>query len=223
MFRNLVRSLRLWLAPAALWVASVSPAAAQEIFGGLNTAGLGCGSCSTGICQSHHCPPPLQHCQERPPVIRVKCGCPKPICNPCNQPGWGYYETCWSPWPFPPDYNHCATLPPAATIALSGPNNPNAPYYGPNNQGQMPTNRQPPLIGEPSMPAVTAPPIPTTPVMPRYNQPVPSQQMPSQPLPTQPNFQPMPGGGIDSLPVPRPENPRPEVPPRPLPNPGGAF
>lgn len=229
MYRNLVRSIRLWLLPAALWVASVSPAAAQEVFGGWAGA---CGvECGIG-CQTHHCPPPLQHCQERPPIIRVKCGCPKPICNPCTQPNWGYYETCWSPWPWPPDYNHCSKLPPAATIALSGPNNPQYPNYGPNggpntvpNAGQYPTNRQPPLAVEPSMPPVSSPPIPTTPGMPRMSTtPMPQQPTPQQPMPPQnpmPNVQPMPGGGIDALPVPRPENPRPELPPRPLPNPGG--
>jgi hypothetical protein len=217
MYRNLMRSLRLWLAPAAIWIATVAPASAQEMFGGwAGSCGLECGT--TLGCQSHHCPPPLQHCQERPPVIRVKCGCPKPICNPCNQPNWGYYETCWTPWPFEPNYNHCLVVPPAATIALSGPHNPSTPYYGPNGQnqgqGQGGQYRQPPLPVEPSMPPVTAPPIPTTPVMPRFG------GNPGQP---QPNFQPMPGGGIDSLPVPRPETPRPELPPRPLPNPGGAF
>lgn len=244
MFRNLVRSFRLWLTPAALILASVAPADAQEVFGGWGSCGLDCGTCPVG-CQTHHCPPALQHCQEGAPKIRVKCGCPKPICNPCTQPNWGYYETCWRPWPFEPNYHHCIELPPAATIALTGPQNPNYPYYGPNGQGGYPNQgvapnpgRVAPLPVEPSMPPVTAPPIPTTPVMPRMGagpqNTLPMQPMP--PLPPQPNTpmpQPVPGGGIDSLPVPRPgggdrfdgaryDGTRYDG-ARPLPNPGGAF
>src|SRR6478735_1178676 len=39
-------------------------------------------------CQRTHCPPPLKHCMEGHPRICWKCGCPKPICNPCDQPNW---------------------------------------------------------------------------------------------------------------------------------------
>ena len=165
MSRNLVQSLRLWLAPAALWMASASSAHAQDVFDGW---GSSCGTCSVSMgCQSHHCPPPLSHCQEHAPIIRVKCGCPRPICNPCNQPGWGYYETCWSPWPWPPNYNHCLTMPPAATIALSGPNNPNSPFYGPGGQGGPGMQGQPPIRNTPltpNMPPYAGPPVQTTPV-----------------------------------------------------------
>ncbi len=211
MSRNLVRMLRLWLAPAALWMASAASAHAQNVFDGWG--GADCGSCSVSMgCQTHHCPPPLSHCQERPPIIRVKCGCPRPICNPCNQPGWGYYETCWSPWPWPPNYSHCLTMPPAATIALNGPTNPNSPFYGPGGQGgpgtQAPPIRNTPVA--PNMPPYAAPPVQTTPVMP--------QMAPRTNNPLPQTIQPMPGGGIDALPVPRQD-----APPRPLPNPGGAY
>src|SRR5439155_1922322 len=138
----------------------MAPGAAMAPLAAGSCASGSCSTCATGhFCQTHHCPPPLQHCMEGHPHIRVKCGCPKPICNPCNQPGWGYYEACWSPWPFPPNYNHCVTLPPAATIALSGPNNPNAPYYGPGGPGEAtyPSTRSLPAPVAPSMPPVTAP------------------------------------------------------------------
>jgi len=203
MTRNLVRSLQLLIAPIVLWAASLSPACAQDLFNGW---GAGCNTCSVGtFCQTHHCPPPLSHCQEQPPVIRVKCGCPRPICNPCAQPGWGYYEPCWSPWPFPPSYNHCLTLPPAATVALSGPNNAVAPNYGQGGPGRgaepmLPSPRPLPAPVAPSMPPVTAPPVPTTPAMPRV---APNPMTGSSALPQGPQ-QPL---GFDGLPFPRMEVP----------------
>ena len=63
----------------------------------------GCATCPTACptdrCQIAHCPPWLHHCQERPPVICIKRGCPKPVCSPCGLPNFGYYQTCWTPWP----------------------------------------------------------------------------------------------------------------------------
>jgi len=58
-------------------------------------------------CQRHHCPPHFRHCQERGPRIRFHKGCPKPICNPCDLPHWGYWETSWRQWPFPPNWAPC--------------------------------------------------------------------------------------------------------------------
>jgi hypothetical protein len=45
--------------------------------------------------------------------------CPKPICDPCNLPHFGYFETCWHPWPFPADFSHCGSPPPAALVQLN--------------------------------------------------------------------------------------------------------
>ena len=70
-------------------------------------------------CQHFHCPPGLKHCMEGPPHIHFQKGCPRPICNPCVNQNWGYFEPCWNPWPWPPDFSHCRAIPPAATIALS--------------------------------------------------------------------------------------------------------
>ena len=79
-----------------------------------------CGGCGA-ICQTHHCPPPFYHCQERPPVICIKCGCPRPVCNPCVRPNFGYFQSCWIPWPLPPDWSHCPVPPPAAFVQLGQP------------------------------------------------------------------------------------------------------
>jgi len=79
-----------------------------------------CGACG-GICQTHPCPPHFHHCQERPPVICIKCGCPRPVCNPCALPNFGYFQACWTPWPLPPDWSHCPVPPPAAYVQLGTP------------------------------------------------------------------------------------------------------
>ena len=53
------------------------------------------------------CPPPYVHCQEGPPRLKFKCVCPRPVCGPCDLRHYGYYPTCWSPFPWPPDYSCC--------------------------------------------------------------------------------------------------------------------
>src|SRR5207244_1046702 len=53
------------------------------------------------------CPPPYVHCQEGPPRLRFRCVCPRPVCGPCDLKHYGYYPTCWSPFPWPPDYSCC--------------------------------------------------------------------------------------------------------------------
>jgi hypothetical protein len=63
-----------------------------------------------------HCPPHYYWWQEGPPRIKIKRACPRPICPPCQLEHWGYYETCWRAWPFPPDWSHCPTPPAAAMI-----------------------------------------------------------------------------------------------------------
>lgn len=86
--------------------------------GGCSTGNCGttvsAGSCYS--CQKFHCPPHYKHCQEGAPRICFQHGCPKPICDPCTQPNWGYYQTCWTPWPWPPNWNHCPVQPPASAV-----------------------------------------------------------------------------------------------------------
>jgi hypothetical protein len=62
-----------------------------------------------------HCPKTV-FCRPKAPCIKYKCVCPKPIC-PCGGEleNFGYYPTCWRPWPFPPNYSHCPVPPTIAT------------------------------------------------------------------------------------------------------------
>ncbi|HYT90831.1 MAG TPA: hypothetical protein VEL76_19130 [Gemmataceae bacterium] len=101
--------------PLALILSVQGTARSQEC--GLGGCGIsGCPSCGQP-CQHHHCPPPYHHCMEGPPRICIKCGCPRPVCNPCDLPHWGYFQPCWRPWPFPPDWSHCPYPTPAAEVA----------------------------------------------------------------------------------------------------------
>lgn len=107
--------------------------------GGANVSGLPCATfgvpCGQG-CQTHHCPPHYKHCMEGPPRIHWTRGCPHPICNPCDLPHFGYFETCWSPWPFPPNWGHCPTVPPAALVNLN-------PFVNPNMPAPLPSRTTP--------------------------------------------------------------------------------
>jgi hypothetical protein len=121
MFRRLVgRSLaKVSLAALALLLAD-GAAGAQEIVGGSPTNCSSCATTSAGCaapcCQFFHCPPALKWCMEGMPRICFRHGCPKPICNPCEAPNWGYYQKCWSPWPWPPDWSHCPVPTPASQV-----------------------------------------------------------------------------------------------------------
>ena len=75
-----------------------------------------CATCGPAGCQHFHCPPALKWCMEGAPRICFQHGCPKPICNPCEAPNWGYYQKCWTPWPWPPDWSHCPVPPPASQV-----------------------------------------------------------------------------------------------------------
>jgi len=85
----------------------------------------GCGSCAVAAptcntsCQWLHCPAPYKHCQEGPPRLHWHCGCPHPVCNPCDLPHFGYWETCWYRWPFPP--TPCPEPTPASMVTLNPP------------------------------------------------------------------------------------------------------
>jgi hypothetical protein len=74
-----------------------------------------CEECCDG-CHWWNCPPQYKYCMEGPPRICVKCACPKPVCCPANAPNWGYFQTCWRPYPWPPDWSHCYGTPPASQI-----------------------------------------------------------------------------------------------------------
>jgi hypothetical protein len=76
-------------------------------------AAVGCSTCATPVAASNHpghkvsCPPPYSHVYEGPPCLKFKKGCPRPVCDPCELPHFGYFQTCWTPWPYPRDFRHC--------------------------------------------------------------------------------------------------------------------
>jgi hypothetical protein len=114
---GLLASVLAWWALAGPAMAQPGPACSTCATGGCAT-----GNCLTGFfCQSHHCPPPLKHCTEGPPKICYQHGCPRPICNPCALPNFGYFQTCWTPWPADANWSHCSVPPPAAYVQLGHP------------------------------------------------------------------------------------------------------
>jgi hypothetical protein len=74
--------------------------------------GQSCTTCAPAPV-THPCPPKFWHWAEGPPKLKFKKACPKPVCDPCTLPHAGYYQTCWHPWPWDPDWSHCV-LPPTA-------------------------------------------------------------------------------------------------------------
>ncbi|MBI3411672.1 MAG: hypothetical protein HY040_25360 [Planctomycetes bacterium] len=135
MFRGIIGKTLLALGAAVLLQ---QPAWAQESAGTAGCATAACNSCKT--CQTHHCPPCFRWCQEGAPRLKFQHGCPKPICNPCEMQNWGYYQTCWTPWPFPPDYSHCRMPVPAAEGTPMMP--PAAVMVQPGNGAQAPAARK---------------------------------------------------------------------------------
>jgi hypothetical protein len=83
-----------------------------------------------------HCPPYFFHYFEGAPKLKFKRGCPRPICDPCNLPHFGYYQTCWAPWPYPEDWNHCPTPTPSQMLPP-----PEKPLFAP--RVAVPMERQP--------------------------------------------------------------------------------
>jgi hypothetical protein len=125
----------LLLAAGLLFAPLSSPALYAQCAGGgcASSAGGGCASCPSGGCAPGatggcascasglpgcltKCPPPFIHHYEGPPKLKYKKACPRPVCDPCNLEHYGYYQTCWAPWPFPPDWSHCPVPPPGAVL-----------------------------------------------------------------------------------------------------------
>jgi hypothetical protein len=92
--------------------------------------------------ECHHCPK-TYFCRPKPPCIKYRCVCPRPIgCGGVEH--FGYYPTCWTAWPFPPDYSYCPS-PPIVAAAPSAPANP-AP-----SQEQLPPPKTVPKPSQPSL------------------------------------------------------------------------
>ncbi len=84
-----------------------------------DNGGGGCVSCGTAPSAApchEKCPPWVVHYYEGSPRLKFKKACPRPVCDPCYLPHYGYYQTCWAPWPFPPDWSHCPVPPPGAVL-----------------------------------------------------------------------------------------------------------
>jgi hypothetical protein len=97
-----------------------------------------CATCQTCTsCNWLDCPPYYKHCAEGGPKICVKCACPKPVCCPSDAPNWGYYQRCWRPWPWGPNWSHCYGVPPASQIV--------PPMHEAEIHGALPTPRVAPI------------------------------------------------------------------------------
>jgi hypothetical protein len=90
------KRLTRWLGKAAL-IGAVILACQSAAWAGEGT----CLSCCW------RCPPPYVHWAEGPPRLCFMCACGKPVCPPCTLEHYGYFGTCWHPWPFPPDLTYC--------------------------------------------------------------------------------------------------------------------
>ena len=111
---------------AALVLACWSAAAGAQIQVTVGPTGCATGNCDTGGCATcegvqSHCCPKYTFTIEKAPKIWFKMVCPKPICEPCEIDGYGYYPTCWRPFAYPPNYEHCPVPPPGALASQPPP------------------------------------------------------------------------------------------------------
>jgi len=120
--RRLVCQWAVLLTPLAA-AATAAPAARAQSAPAVQPVGCAGGSCAADgacaapacgsvceACQKFHCPPKFIHCTPKPPKIKFKCACPKPVCDPCDLDptgNYGYTPTCWRPWTAEPNYAHC--------------------------------------------------------------------------------------------------------------------
>jgi hypothetical protein len=113
--------LRRGWGASALLLAALTAAAWSDT---ARADGVACpaGGCATGHCGSWvSCCPKYHFTIEKPPKICFKTVCSKPICEPCNIEGNGYYPTCWRPWAYPPNYSHCPVPPPGVLASQPPP------------------------------------------------------------------------------------------------------
>jgi hypothetical protein len=109
----MTRTVRRLGAAGLAWAMLLTATPAS--FGQAMLGGPCCQGCNEG-CNRWDCPPKYKYCQEGPPCIWVQCGCPRPVCCPIDAPNWGYFPTCWRPYPWGPNWSHCYGMPPAAQI-----------------------------------------------------------------------------------------------------------
>ncbi len=139
--RDMTRKLKGFSAGLAVLLSLQSTLFAQECCGPGGCGGGGATPMANTHCHCHRlCCPKYCFCLHGAPCIKFKYGCPPPICEPCSLPHWGYYQPCWRPWPYPPDWSHCPYPVPAAAIAPcpQGPQAAVAPATVPTTNGPAP-------------------------------------------------------------------------------------
>jgi hypothetical protein len=129
-------------------------AAAVALAVGPAAFGQDCTTC--GHPPTNHCPPKFWHWEEGPPRLKYKHACPKPVCDPCSLPHAGYYQTCWNPWPWAPDWSHCV-LPPSAGLVEDVPSDAVVPLYTPRDPAAAPPTTTPPTTAPPTTNPVSRP------------------------------------------------------------------
>jgi hypothetical protein len=213
------------LLSVALWAGLLFGSAASA------QAPQGCSSCqsgeSCGYCNGKPCPPWVKYRFEGPPRIKFKHGCPRPLCNPCDLPHYGYFQTCWQPWPFPPDWSHCPTPPPGTMVPYEHPGRRQTVFEQPPAEAPPPRRTEPGNDkGTSTEPTPAPPPVSVEKIVPTTGQETVGEVVPTVPpkkseLPPPPPS-PMPSqegkGTIEEPPAlpkltPTPEPPRAETPP----------
>jgi hypothetical protein len=114
--RRLARKVQWLCVPLAVLLSVQGVLYGQEGCAACSGTAFGT-SCGTTSCRHIHCPPPFKYCMHGGPCIKFHYGCPLPVCPPCNAPNWGYYQPCWRPWPWPPNWAHCPYPVPASQVA----------------------------------------------------------------------------------------------------------
>lgn len=141
----------------ACLLAQAASAFANPLSGGCATCAAPTASCGPTKIE---CPPFYKHYFEGPPKIKFKRGCPRPICDPCHLPHYGYFATCWGPWPFQEDWSHCPY--PVAAQMLPPPA---VPPYAPRVPARL-SDRAPTTPGTEAPKAPSAPMPPVIPEIP---------------------------------------------------------
>ena len=96
---------------------------------------FGFGLAKKYCCGPRHGCPGYVHCQPMAPRMHFPQVCGKAVCEPCTLEHFGYYNTCWAPWGFPPDFSHCPTPQLAAIVPTSYPK---TQYFSPDYRAQQP-------------------------------------------------------------------------------------
>jgi hypothetical protein len=101
--------------------AADAPCASCAAGGCAPAAGCAAMAPGGGCCKNEWCCPKFVFCLEKPPCIKFKFTCSKPLCDVCAMEGYGYYATCWrTPYPYPPTCGRIEAAPGAA-IGPPGP------------------------------------------------------------------------------------------------------